>query len=58
MYKNEIAREIRDWVRIAFKPANTMHQNLHENNATGEDVEDVLGEAEKLVNTIKKTLEK
>ncbi|RLE60461.1 MAG: hypothetical protein DRN53_06175, partial [Thermoprotei archaeon] len=41
MYKNEIAKEIGDWVRIVFKLADSMHKNFYENLATREDVEDV-----------------
>ena len=38
MYKNEIAREIGDWVKIVFKLADSMHKNFYENLTTREDV--------------------
>ena len=56
VYKNEVARELGEWIRIAFKLADSMHKNFYENLATKEDVEDVLKEVEKLVSAISKTL--
>lgn len=56
LYKNEVARELGDWVRITFKLADSMHKNFYENLATREDVEDVLREVQKLVKAIAKTL--
>ena len=38
VYKNEIAREIGDWVKIVFKLADSMHKNFYENLTTREDV--------------------
>ncbi len=56
IYKNEVARELGDWVRIAFKLADSMHKNFYEDLATREDVEDVLREVEKLVKSVAKIL--
>ena len=55
-YKNEVARELGEWVRAVFRQADSMHRNFYENVATREDVEDTLREAEKLVKTIIKAL--
>ena len=57
IYKNEVAKELGNWVRIVFKLADSMHKNFYENLATREDVEDVLKEVEKLVTTITKTIQ-
>ena len=56
VYKNEIAKEIGDWVRIVFKLADSMHKNFYENLATREDVEDVLKEVKKLVKSITRSI--
>ena len=56
MYKNEIAKELGDWVRITFKLADSMHKNFYENLATKEDVEDVIKEVEKLVEKVSKSI--
>ena len=56
VYKNEIAREIGDWVRIVFKLADSMHENFYENLAMREDVEDVLKEVKKLVKSITRSI--
>ena len=56
MYKNEIAKEIGDWIRIVFKLADSMHKNFYENLATREDVEDVLKEVKKLVKSITRSI--
>jgi len=57
VYKNEVARELGEWVRIVFKLADSMHRNFYEGLATREDVEDVLREVEKLVESIVRVLE-
>lgn len=57
VYKDEVAAELGDWVRTAFKLANLMHVNFYENLATKKDVEDVLKEVEKLVKNIASSLE-
>jgi len=56
VYKNEIAKEIGDWIRIVFKLADSMHKNFYENLATREDVEDVLKEVKKLVKSITRSI--
>jgi pyruvate kinase len=47
-----VAEELGRWVRTAFKLADSMHKNCYENLATREDVEDVLGEARRLVDAV------
>ena len=56
MYKEEAAKELGNWIKVAFRQANLMHVNFYEDMATREDVEEVLKEVEKLVKTIKETL--
>ena len=56
-YKNEVAKELGDWVRAVFRQADSMHRNFYENLATREDVEDALREVEKLVEAIEKIAE-
>jgi len=51
-YKNEVAKEVGEWVRTVFLKADSMHKNFYEGLATREDVEDALKEVEKLVRTI------
>jgi len=58
LYKNEVARELGDWVRSAFLKADSMHKNFYEGLATKEDVEDSLKEVEKLVSAISERVEK
>jgi len=58
VYKNEIAKELGGWVRIAFKLADSMHRNFYEDWATREDVEDVLKEVERLVRAIAESIER
>jgi len=58
LYKNEVARELRDWVRAAFLKADSMHKNFYEGLATREDVEDSLREVEKLVSAISEHIER
>ena len=53
IYKNEVAKELGDWVRAVFRQADSMHKNFYENQATKEDIEDTLREVEKLVKAIK-----
>jgi uncharacterized protein (UPF0332 family) len=55
-YKNEVARELGDWVRAVFRQADSMHKNFYENLATREDVEDALQEVEKLVKAVDEAL--
>ena len=52
VYKNEVARELGDWVRSVFRQADSMHRNFYEGLATREDVEDALREVEKLVESV------
>jgi len=52
IYKNEIAKELGEWVRTVFLKADSMHKNFYEGLATREDVEDTLKEVEKLIRTI------
>ena len=56
LYKNEVAKELGDWVRIVFKLADSMHKNFYEDLATREDVEDVLREVRKLVEAVAKSI--
>jgi len=56
-YKDEVARELGDWVRGAFLKADSMHKNFYEGLATREDVEDSLKEVEKLVSAVSKCVE-
>jgi len=56
IYKNEVAKELGDWVRAVFRQAYSMHKNFYENQATKEDIEDTLREIEKLVKAIKEVL--
>jgi len=55
-YKNEVAKELGEWVRAVFRQADSMHRNFYEDVATREDVEDTLKDVEKLVTTIIKAL--
>ncbi len=57
IYKDEVVRELGEWVRTAFLKADSMHKNFYEGLATREDVEDSLKEVEKLVITVSKALE-
>ncbi len=52
IYKNEVAAELGDWVRIVFKLANLMHINFYEDIATKEDIEDVIPAVEKLIKEV------
>ncbi len=56
IYKNEVAKELGDWVRAVFRQADSMHKNFYEDIATKEDVEDTLREVKRLVVEIAKTL--
>ena len=56
-YKNEVAKELGEWVRAVFRQADSMHKNFYENVATREDVEDTLKDIEKLVTMIIKALQ-
>jgi len=58
LYKNDVAKELGDWIRTAFLKADSMHKNFYEGLATREDVEDSLKEVEKLVTTVSKAIEK
>jgi len=58
LYKNEMAKELGDWVRAVFRQADSMHKNFYEELATREDVEDSLKEVEKLVTAISRLIEK
>jgi len=58
LYKNEVAKELGDWVRTAFLGADSMHKNFYEGLATREDVEDSLREVEKLVSAISEHVER
>jgi len=58
LYKNEVVKELGDWVRTAFLMANSMHKNFYEGLATREDVEDSLREVEKLVKAVSEAIEK
>jgi len=42
LYKNEVVKELGDWVRTVFLKADSMHRNFYEGLATREDVEDSL----------------
>jgi uncharacterized protein (UPF0332 family) len=39
-YKSEVARELGEWVKVAFREADSMRKNFYEGLATREDVED------------------
>ncbi|MEM2300906.1 MAG: PaREP1 family protein [Sulfolobales archaeon] len=56
VYKNEVARKLGDWVRVAFMMADSMRRNSYEDIATGEDIESALREVRNLVNKISETL--
>jgi len=56
-YKNELAREIGDWVIVVFQQASSMHINFYENWATRKDVEKALDAVRKLVKTLVKIIE-
>lgn len=56
IYKDEVAKELGDWIRGAFRQADSMHKNFYENLATKRDVEDVLKEVERLVKVISEAL--
>ena len=56
IYKNEVAKELGDWVRAVFRQADSMHKNFYEDIATKEDVEDTLREVKRLVVEIAKAL--
>jgi len=56
LYKNEVAKELGEWVRTAFLKADSMHKNFYEGLATREDVEDALREVERLVSAISKSV--
>jgi len=58
LYKNEVARELGEWVRTAFLKADSMHKNFYEGLATREDVEDSLREVEKLVSAISEHIDR
>jgi len=58
LYKNDVAKELGDWVRTAFLKADSMHKNFYEGLATREDIEDSLKEVEKLVTAISRLVEK
>jgi len=58
IYKNEVAKELGDWVRAVFRQADSMHKNFYEGLATREDVEDALVEVEKLVKAINESIER
>ena len=58
IYRNEVAKELGDWVRAVFRQADSMHKNFYEGLATREDVEDTLREVEKLVKAVKESIEK
>ncbi len=58
IYRNEVAKELGDWIRSVFRQADSMHKNLYEGLATREDVEDTLREVEKLVKAVKESIEK
>ncbi|MEM2685693.1 MAG: PaREP1 family protein, partial [Candidatus Bathyarchaeia archaeon] len=51
-YKNEVVKELGEWVRTAFMKADSMHKNFYENLATKEDVKDALEEVNKLVSSL------
>jgi len=58
LYKNEVAKELGDWVRAVFRQADSMHKNFYEGLATREDVEDSLREVERLVTAVSEAIEK
>jgi len=58
VYKNEVAEELGDWVRIAFKLADSMHRSFYENLATREDIGDSLSEVSRLIQEVRKKITK
>jgi len=58
LYKNEVAKELGDWVRKAFLVADSMHRNFYEGLAAREDVEGSPIEVEKLVKAVSEAVEK
>ena len=52
VYKNYVVTELGEWVKTVLRQADFMHKNFYENQATKEDVEDVLKEVEQLVKTV------
>ncbi|MDJ0269472.1 MAG: PaREP1 family protein [Aigarchaeota archaeon] len=55
-YKDQVAQEIGEWIRPAFRQASLMHTNFYENQATKKDIEDVLREVKNLVEAISQKL--
>jgi len=58
VYKNEVARELDDWVESAFMQADSMHKSFYEGLATKENVEAALRGVEKLVKPVLEVLRK
>jgi len=58
VYKDRVAGELGGWVRIVFKLTSVMHLNFYKDVATRRDVEDMLKEVGKLVETVARALSK
>ncbi|MHA1711998.1 MAG: PaREP1 family protein [Candidatus Freyarchaeota archaeon] len=58
IYKNKVAQDLGEYVKTAFRQADSMHKNFYENLATGEDVEDVAKEVAKLVKDVAAIIKK
>jgi len=53
IYKNDVARELGEWVKAVFRQADSMHKNFYEGLATREDVEETLEEVKRLVAAVR-----
>ncbi len=52
--KDEMARELGDWIKAVFRQADSMHKNFCDNLATRRDVEDTLKDVERLVTALER----
>jgi len=56
VYKDKIADELGDWVRIVFMLAFSVYVYFYEDLATRRDVEDTLGEVERFVREVSRRI--
>ncbi len=52
VYKNYVVTELGEWVKTVLRQADFMHKNFYENQATKEDVEDVLKDVGQFVKKV------
>jgi len=55
-YKDRVARDLGDWVRVAFQQASSMHTCFYEGWCTEEDVEAALRAAGRLVEAVRESV--